>query len=88
MPNMHPITYQERPNALVRARLAAGLTQAQLAQRAHMTHSQVVRAERDGWAWELECVALDKALPQARGLWEDWEPDHQSDEESRVRIRG
>ena len=86
MPKMHPITYQERPNALVRARLAAGLTQAKLAKLAGMTHNQIVRAEHKGYVWEEECVELGRALPQAVGLWEDWVPG-QDGEEYRVWIR-
>jgi len=57
-----PRTYRENPNALIRSRLAAGLTQVALARRIGVTQLQVSRWERQDWVWEWEVCPLANAL--------------------------
>jgi len=57
-----PRTYRERPNALTRARLIAGLTQADLARRIGVAQPQASRWERQGWVWEWEVCPIANAL--------------------------
>jgi DNA-binding XRE family transcriptional regulator len=60
------MTFQEHPNALVRARIDAGLTQAELAILAHMTQRRIVRAETEGWVRESEAYPIRQTLGGTR----------------------
>jgi hypothetical protein len=60
-------------NALTRARLAAGMTQAELSRMVGLSQVMVCVIERRGWCWEWDAGEIEKVLGAGHPPIFDWE---------------